>query len=118
MKRSPTVGIVVTIVILISVFIIYSYFWGNRFSDVPIEGIPEELINTEREAIEYAKQDEEFMSRADSIATNFRIEYMASWYKEKGVWIVSVYAADVTDVGYGMDIKPDGTITNRGTWAV
>jgi hypothetical protein len=102
------------VVLVIAAHLLYPVYLRNR----PVPGVPPELINTEAEAIEYARQDGEFMAQAGNLSLRFDVEYSARWYEKKKRWSVSVYAADVTDVGYGMGVYPNGTITGRGVWMI
>lgn len=107
---------IVTIIIatVFTSFIIYKQIINSK----PVVTIPVELINTKKEALEFAKKDTEFIAQQKNIRKNFIVGFQASFFKETGEWTVSVFAKDASDVGYGLTFTPNGKITNRYPWII
>ena len=56
MEKKFIIGIILIVVILIGSYFVYQIIQNDNTSQIPVEGINDELINTEQEAIDYAKQ--------------------------------------------------------------
>jgi hypothetical protein len=112
--------IVVFIILVISLamvcFAYNRYPAENTFSNLPVEGISEELINTEKEAVDFAKQDADIASFANKYK-DLSIDYLAYYNQELGVWQVQAYAKDkrVNDLDYQISFYPNGKITFKGS---
>jgi len=113
MDKKLIIGTILIVVILLGGYFIYQNIQGDNLSKIPIEGINEELINTEQEAIDYAKQHEDIKLFAEDIK-DLGVGYNAYFNEELGVWQVVAYAENANDVDYQISFYPNGTITFTG----
>ena len=74
--------------------------------------ISESEIDTENEAIEYAKRDSDIKEFAEG--AGLWIPYNAYFDQELGVWQVVAYARNAKDLYYQISFYPNGTITFKG----
>lgn len=70
-------------------------------------------IDNAREAIYYAKQDEEVKEVIGEWSQKYRIGFSASFYSPEGYWLVRIVAKNVTDTEFHILIRPNGTIVRK-----
>jgi hypothetical protein len=84
MREKLIVWIIVFILILSAIYFLHTYLEKNKFSNTPIEGIPEELINTEQEAIDFAKDVEEIKEYAEPLDKGCEPTFSSRYDTTKG----------------------------------
>lgn len=75
--------------------------------------IPESEIDTAKEAIDFAKTNEEIKSFVERV-NDLGVGYNAYYNEELGVWQVVAYAKNTKDLDYQISFYSNGTITFLG----
>lgn len=117
MKKIKKIFLLIIIIIFIVVgYFIFQYLKNLLFLNAPIEGISEELINTRKEAIEFAKKDVDIITFDKGLSLDYKVSYNAYYEKELGVWQIVVYPDSkyINDFDYQISFTPDGKITFKG----
>jgi len=71
-------------------------------------------IDNEKEAIEYAKKDNDVNKYINAQNDNgFKIGFWAVFNKNEDYWAVGVFPVGVKDYWYEIHIKPDGQIISK-----
>ena len=97
-------------IILLVLIIILLIFSTNRCQP---KMSSDELITTEKEAISFAKQDQEIIDFEKRwINENVKIKYSASLQGD-GQWLVNANPEDSADADYQIVFYPNKTITHR-----
>ena len=98
------------VVIAVGSYCLYQYFEKEELLNTPIMGISEELINTEKKAIEFAKQDAGIIA----FTNEYKSDYSANFDKKEGIWQVVADDVNTVDLEYAISFYPNGTITFKG----
>ena len=105
------------VVVLIGIFLIYQYQVSNKFSNVAIDGIPEEWINTEQEVVDFAKGIEEIKQYTQPLDDGCEPTFSSKYDNEKGTWYLIVgqecAGIAVRDYCYHLEFTPEGKIINK-----
>lgn len=75
--------------------------------------ISESEIDTDQEAIDYAKKDVDLIDFSKSV-TGLDVAYNAYFNQELGVWQVVAYAKNANDLDYQISFYPNKTIAFKG----
>jgi hypothetical protein len=109
--------VLIAIVMLLGIVFLSKSFKQKEPSKIPLNRVQEDMINTQQEAIDYAKQNGNIISFVEHIKDlgNFDAGYDAYYNENLGVWKVLAYAKNADDLDYQISFYPNGTITFLGT---
>lgn len=108
-KRLKIILIVLLLTLLLIVIIAYFVKQYPKYKS--IDSIPQELINSEKEAIDFAKNDEQMSDYLKN-----KLVDISAWFDENGrTWTVMSCVKGYNDYCYGLTFTPKGDIIHRQT---
>ncbi len=101
-------------IVLLVVFVLFFFFSGDRYSEVGVRGLPEGLINTEKEAVEFAKGNRDMRGFINGVGSEGDVGFSAHYNDELEVWQAVAYDKTARDIDYQISFTPDGNMTFKG----